>query len=143
MKNKNVEVLNALYQNTSMGISALEKVIPKVKDKTLKDELQSQLQSYNETNQEITQSIYSYDASPKDISGYSKFSADMGIKMNTAISKSSSHIAQMMIQGTDMGIIDINKQLNRYQGADDSVIQQAKDLLDDEQVYLDKMKKYL
>lgn len=143
MKNKNVEILNSLYQNTSMGISALEKIIPKVTDNKLKGELQAQLRNYNEQNQHITQAIYSYDEVPKDLGGYTKASADMGIKMNTLISTSPSHIAKMMVQGTDMGIIDINQTLNKYSGIDQNVLQQANDILQNEQQYIDKLKKFL
>ncbi len=143
MKNKNVEILNSLYQNTSMGITALEKIIPKVKDKSLKGELQAQLKNYNKQNERIIQAIYSYDATPKDINSYAKTSADIGISMNTMLSTSPGHIAKMMIQGTDMGIIDINKTLNEYTGIEQNVINQAKDMLTDEQKYIDKLKKYL
>ena len=64
-----------------MGISALEKIIPKVTDPTLKGELQAQLRNYNEQNQHIKQGIYSLEGVPQDISRYAKTSADIGIAM--------------------------------------------------------------
>lgn len=143
MKNKNLEILNSLYQNTSMGISALEKIIPKVSDSNLKGELQAQLRNYNEQNQHLTQAIYSFDAAPKDLGAYTKASADIGITMNTLVSTSPSHIAKMMIQGTDMGIIDINETLNKCNGIDQNVVTQATDILSNEQQYIEKLKKYL
>lgn len=126
-----------------MGISALEKIIPKVTDPTLKGELQAQLRNYNEQNQHIKQGIYYLEGVPQDISRYAKTSADIGIAINTAISASPNHIAKMMLQGTNMGIIDINETLNKYSGVDENVINQAKEILSNEQQYIDKLKKYL
>lgn len=143
MKNKNVEILNSLYQNASMGVSSLQKIIPKVKDKNLKNQLLNQLDTYSKQKDKLVNEIYSYDATPKDINAYAKTSAEIGISMNTMLSSSPSHIAQMMIQGTDMGVIDINKTLNDYTGVEQSVLKRAKDILTDEQKYIDNLKKYL
>jgi len=143
MKNKNLELLNSLYQNTSMGISALSTVIPKTKDIKLKSELQSQLDNYHNQSEIIRKILFSQSTEPKDINPISKKAADAGIAVSTLANKSTGHIAEMMIQGTTMGVIDINKLLNQSQSLDNTVLKQAQDILAAEQQYIDKLKLYL
>ncbi len=143
MNRNNVEVLNSLYKNTSMGVSSLEKIIPRVNDKGLKLELQKQLSVYNRRNTKLKQALYACNASPKDISPYQKVSADIGVAINTMMDNSPSHIAKMMIQGTNMGIIDINEMLNRHSSMDNEVRNNALAVLKTEQKYLDNLKKFL
>lgn len=143
MKNKNLEILNKLYKNTSMGISALSTIIPKTEDIKLKGELQAQLDNYHRQSEELRKQIYTNNAKPKDIGVVVKASADASIIMSTALNKSTSHIAEMMIQGTNMGVIDINKTLNQVQFQEQGIIQQAQAILKSEQEYIDKLKAYL
>jgi len=143
MKNKNLELLNSLYQNTSMGISALTAIIPKTKDVKLKGELQAQLNNYHNQSEQIRQEIYANNAEPEDISEITKTTANIGITMSTLANKSSSKIAEMMIQGTNLGVIDINKLLNQYQSVEENVKNHANTILTSEQQYIDKLKSYL
>ena len=66
-----------------------------------------------------------------------------GIKINTLTDKSNSHIAEMMIQGDAMGIIESQKLINHNPKAD----QEVKDILNDfltlQENNIAKMKKFL
>ena len=80
--------------------------------------------------------------SPLEESGFSRMMAKMGIKMNTLIDKTSSHVAQMVIEGAVMGVTDIQKRLNE---ADDYGEAEpiAKKLIAFEEDTAQKMKEYL
>ncbi|MFA5657858.1 MAG: DUF2383 domain-containing protein [Oscillospiraceae bacterium] len=143
MKNKNLELLNDLYQNTSMGISTLSTIIPRTNDEKLKGELQAQLKIYNDENQKITDKLYAMNEKPEDISRFTKTYADMSIALSTAVNHSTSHIAEMMIQGTDMGIIQMNRTLNNNYDVDTQIKSQAEKLLKAQQAYIDKLKTFL
>jgi len=140
MKNKNLEILNSLFQNTTLAISSLSAIIPKTKDAKLKGELQAQFDKYHQQNEEIRKQIYAQNADPRDISMLTKKSVNLNIGMSTLINKSSGHIAEMMIQGTNMGVIDINKLLNQAT-VDENIKQQ--NILSSEQQYIDKLKSFL
>ena len=71
MKNKNLEILNSLFQNTTMAISSLSAIIPKTKDAKLKGELQAQFDKYHQQNEEIRKQIYAQNAEPRVITSYS------------------------------------------------------------------------
>ena len=68
--------------------------------------------------------------------------AKMGIKMNTLIDKTSSHIAQMIIEGAVMGITDVQKRLNEEDdyGEAEPI---AKRLIKFEEDTVERMKEYL
>jgi len=63
--------------------------------------------------------------------------------MNTLINSSDSHIAQMVIQGSTMGITQMTKLLNSKPNADGPSAQIAKEFIYKEQDNIEEMKKYL
>ena len=143
MKNSEYELLNKLYQNASMGITALSTVIPKTENTKLKSELETQLKNYQQQSQQIKKKFSELNAKPKDINPVGKISADASIIMQTAMDNSASHIAEMVIKGSNMGIIDINKKLNDIETDDAGILAHAKEILKCEQQYIDKLKSYL
>ncbi len=143
MKNNDVKFLNKLYQNANMGVSSLSSLIPKLKDERLKNEMQTQLAMYQGLSDDIKCQIYSYNAKPKDINAFIKASAELSINMSTMMNKSPSHMAEMFIKGTNMGIIDINKNLNETSVRDKNILNKADELLKFEQENIDRMKSYL
>ena len=56
---------------------------------------------------------------------------------------SSSNIAKLMIEGSNKGIIEINKNLNSYNNMNSKIIKLAKKLLATEQHNIDELKIYL
>lgn len=141
--NSQSNLLNSLYQNASMGKTSLKKVIREVKDAGLKTELKKQLNTYNQQVSTITQQMIAMNEKPTDISSFSKVMATTGIKLNCIKDSSTQHIAEIMIKGTNMGIISINKALNAATDAPPTIVQEATNLLSDEQKYLDNLKAYL
>lgn len=69
--------------------------------------------------------------------------AKMGIAMQTMMDGSSSRIARLMIRGTTMGIIDMQQTLNRSAAAEEDLQNDARSLLQREQDYCERLKRYL
>ncbi|ABR34193.1 hypothetical protein [Clostridium beijerinckii] len=69
----------------------------------------------------------------KDINVFSKASTYVMINLNTLVNKTSSHISEMMIKGSVMGIIDITKRIKEYPNADKEILDLANKLLKLEQ----------
>jgi hypothetical protein len=63
--------------------------------------------------------------------------------MNTLTDSSTTHIAEMMIEGSTMGITDITKILNHLDHADAGAKELAEEYLDCERKHIASMKKYL
>ena len=131
-----------VYRNAKMGAEAILNLLPSGEDESLKSELTSQLTKYEEFAADAKELLEKRGESPLEESGFSKMMAKMGIKMNTLIDKTSSHVAQMVIEGAVMGVTDIQKRLNE---ADDYGEAEpiAKKLIAFEEDTAQKMKEYL
>lgn len=142
-ENRNYDLLSCMYENAQAGIYSINNVLPKAEDETLKNELETQLKCYQDFSKAAYSDLKDMHCAAHDISAMQKMMMKGKIAMETAMSNSASHIARMMIQGTNMGIISLNKELNRSDGAGHKYVSKAKDMLDAETAYLDRMKKYL
>lgn len=80
---------------------------------------------------------------PEDVPAMSKMMSYVMSSMKTINDNSPSCIAEMMIQGSTMGVTKITKRINEYKGHDERVRDVANKLLHTEQVNIEEMKKYL
>ena len=67
----------------------------------------------------------------------------MGVMMNTALDDTTSHMAELMIKGSSMGITQMTKVLNDYQPPRKEVTELANRLITAEQNNIDRLKAYL
>lgn len=141
--NEQTKLFNALYQNAEIGTGAIRKIFPKVQDTRLKNELRMQLSNYKDQTNMIAHQMKAQNQKPQHASKMMKMMTSAGITINCAKDSSTEHIAEMLIQGTNMGVIKINKALNRTSSANPKVIQEAKTMLSAEQRYIDNLKSYL
>ena len=109
------EFLGDLYKNVKMGADSIVNILPKVQDGELKQELTAQLNRYEEFAKEIGDMIYEGGEVPKEEGMMAKLSAKVGMAMNTMMDSTSSHIAQMMIEGATMGITENTKLIRQYE----------------------------
>lgn len=137
------KLYDALYQNAEMGASSIKQIFPKVNDAKLKNELRKQLSNYRAQENTIIGSMKPYNIKPQPLSAMVKTMSKVGITLNCAKDNSTEHIAEMLIQGTNMGIIKINKALNHTVTASPGLVREAKDMLSKEQAYIDNLKGYL
>ena len=141
--NGNTEFLNYIYQNAEMGRDTIKQLIEISKDEEYKKMLECQLEEYKEIHNIAEKKIEELNKEAKEISSFSKISAYIMINMKTLMDKTPSHISEMLIQGSNMGIIEITKKINEYPNADKDIIDLANRLLKFEQNNLEKYKKYL
>ncbi len=137
------KLYNALYQNAEMGTDSIKHIFPKVHDNKLRGELRTQLSNYSDQTNALSSQMKSRNMTPKPVSKMAKAMTSMGITLNCARDNSTQHIAEMLIQGTNMGVIKINKALNRSVTAEPELVREAKEMLSKEQHYIDNLKSYL
>lgn len=131
-----------IYRNAKMGAEAILNLLPVLEDEDLKSQLTLQLTRYEEFATDAKNLLEKQGEKPLEESGFSRMMAKMGIKMNTMIDKTSSHVAQMVIEGAVMGITDLLKRLN--DGGDYGEAEPiAKKLIEFEQDTVERMKEYL
>jgi len=141
--NGNDELLNYIYQNSQMGLDTIKQLLDIVKDNDFAKHLQSQVSEYHSINDAAKEKLHKSGYEEKGIGAFAKISAYMTINMQTLADKSASHIAEMMIQGSTMGIIQATKNLKKYSGADQDILDLMSRLLTMEQNNVEQLKKFL
>ena len=139
----NIELLNYIYQNSEMGKDTLTQLIKMTTDENFKNNLQSQLNEYNSIFNEADEKLKSNNKESKSIGTLTKVSTYISINFNTLINKTPSHMAEMLIQGSTMGIIDITKKIKEYKSQDQTILGLANKLLQFEQKNIDDLKNFL
>ncbi len=144
MMDSNSELLTYVHQNSEMGKDTLRQLIGMTNDPGFQLLLQSQFSEYNAVNNISEQKLRARDKEAKDIGPLTKASAYMSINLNTMINRKPSHLSEMIIQGSTMGVIDITRKIGEYQmTADKDVIDLAGSLLNIEEKNIEECKKYL
>lgn len=146
MENEQINVLDELNKGASMGRDAIYFLLDKVEDKSLKKELNREYDEYRELSDRIARLYpdYSGDSSdtPKETTTMNKMMTWYGIEMQTMLDKSTSKIAELVIKGMNMGIIEGRKLLNHkstLEDVDDLIV----DYIDMQERALDKLKSFL
>lgn len=110
-----IEVLDELNKGACMGMDAINYVLEKVEDDNLKTELERQYREYSEISEEIERLYSEYNPKkddPHKTNVINKAMTWSGIEMKTLMDNSTSKIAELLLQGTNMGIIEGKKLLN-------------------------------
>ena len=136
-------ILNQINQGIKMGMDSISNVSEKVQDSRLKNELLFQYDKYNEILNEVNDELTNYDDFPKELNSMQKAMGWVGVEMNTLTDKSNSKIAELMIQGTNMGIIEGVKLLNHNPDTDQHIKNILNKFIDSQQNNVEQLKKYL
>ena len=108
-----INVLDELNKGACMGKDAIHFVLDKVEDDNLKQVLNEQYEKYNNITKRISELYPEYSNNePHETNALNKVLTWYGIEMKTITDKSSSKIAEILLQGTNMGIIEGRKLLN-------------------------------
>lgn len=143
---KTHELLTYIYQDCDMALDSLTMLIKKLdkKDNKIKEVIEKVIKGY-EKHLKIVKNYMkdnNYDIDSKPL--ISKFGAFMGIKMEVMKDNSDSRMAEMLIQGITMGVLNITKNLNKYKSAvNKDVLKIAKDFKKHQEESIEKLKVYL
>ncbi|MGL5641236.1 MAG: hypothetical protein ACRDDM_03150 [Paraclostridium sp.] len=141
--NGNAELLNFIYQNSQMGVESLEKLILVSDDDKFKQVLQSQLQEYKLINNEVIRKLNENGYNEKGLSTFTKIQSYIMINIQTIMDKSSSHLSEMLITGSTMGVIDAIKNIKKYKDAEQTILKLMDDLKKFEENNIEQLKQFL
>lgn len=142
-KNDDLAILNNIYQNCKMASECIDGITEKCSDENLKDYIQKQRMHYDNSIDKVSRRIRELGGEPEEPPKMDKMATEMGINMKTAMDGSCQNIAKIMYNGTNMGIVDMAKTINKAKNADEKTVSQAKDLLSAEERYAGGLKEFL
>ena len=140
-----LSLLEAMYKNVRMGADSIIDIMPKVIDEDLRSELTSELERYDEFSKEIEKVFLNIGKEAKDQGIFAKLGTKMSVAVNTLVDVTTSHIAEMMIQGGTMGITDATKLLREHENTScsEEALALARKIIKFEEDTVEKLKKYL
>ena len=126
-KNDNLNLLEAVVQNTEMGKNTLEQILPMTNDVQFKAELLRQRNIYHQLNQEAHTAIEACGGSAQG--------------QKTLTDKSTRNLAEMLTQGSGMGVVDCVKSCKDYPNAAPGakrLAQRLQDFEEDNRIQLER-----
>ena len=140
-----LSLLEAMYKNVRMGADSIIDIMPKVIDEDLRSELTSELERYDEFSKEIEKIFLNIGKEAKDQGIFAKLGTKMSVAVNTLVDVTTSHIAEMMIQGGTMGITDATKLLREYEttSCSEDVLDLTRRIIKYEEETIERLKKFL
>lgn len=142
-KENEVNVLDELNKGACMGRDAIHFILDKVEDEELKEELNNQYKKYKEISDRICELYPEYsNDEPHETTAMNKVMTWYGIEMRTFMDDSTSKIAELLLQGTNMGIIEGRRLLN-HKGTDEEVHSLIQEYVDMQENAVEKLKTFL
>lgn len=138
-----IELLREINENSQTGIEGLNNSIEKVQDSTLKKVLLREKDSYQNIYDRTKALLYQQGYEVTEIPVTQKAISWMGIQLNTLSNKSNSKIAEILIQGNDMGIIKGVKNINNMKFQNSEIKNVLQDFVSLQQKNIEELKKFL
>ena len=141
---EDINALDELNKGALMGAYSINYILEKVEDKKLVKLLEGQLKSYKKISNRIEEIYSKYDkeGTPHKVNTMEKMMTYWGIEMKTMKEETTSKIAELLIKGTNMGIIEGRRILNNKK-IDKNVHEISEDFTTLGETYVESLKKYL
>lgn len=118
---KNIELLNVLYQNAEMGIVGIEDVIYKIRHPKLLKELEKEKVEYQKIIKSLKKMMKKEHGETKSIGLFAKLSSGLYSEMKLMKNDSDKLIIKMMIEGSYKSIGILTTKEMEYENASDDV----------------------
>jgi hypothetical protein len=144
MKNDNLNILDEVNKGATMGMDAISYVSEKVKDGDFKQVLDVEYNKYKDVSNRVNKlySIYS-SKEPHETNTMTKMMTWYGIQMKTMTDDTTSKLSELLMQGTNMGIIEGRRLLNQHNSIEPDVEKILNEFVTMQEDSVETLKKYL
>lgn len=143
MKSDDVKVLREVQRNTKMAMKAIDTITDRVYDDDLSMHITRESMKYAELYNKATDRLLNGRAASYRENGIQDMMLMGGVRANTMLNTSTSHIAELLIQGSNRGLTSMWKAINHNENAGNVSMEIAKELMDFEEKNIEKLKQYL
>lgn len=119
--NGNAELLNFVYQNSQMGVNTTRQLLGIANDVDLMKHLVRESREYEKFNDKARNLLNEKGFDEQGICALDKVKTYLMVNLQTLTDKSASHISEMLILGSNMGIVDAVKNLRKYNEAEPKI----------------------
>ncbi len=144
MENKNLNILDEVNKGATMGMDAISYVSEKVTDNQFKQVLDTEYNKYKKISERVNNLYPNYsDKEPHETNAMNKMMTWYGIQMKTMTDDTTSKLSELLMQGTNMGIIEGRRLINQNPEAEPDVKNILNDFVVMQEDSVETLKKYL
>ena len=144
MENQNLNILDEVNKGATMGMDAISYVSEKVVDSDFKKVLNTEYNKYKDISDRVNNLYDNYSSKePHETNAMNKMMTWYGIQMKTMVDDSTSKLSELLMQGTNMGIIEGRRLLNQNQNIETDVKNILNDFVVMQEDSVETLKKYL
>lgn len=143
IKKDNELLLTAVYQNAQTAMQSINNILPSIESDVLANELSKQEDQYNIISEECEMIAKSEGINLKENTVFEKIRLWSNIKLSVLTDKSISHITEILLVGTFMGVISCIKSENDYSFSEKSFIELSQKLRKFEEDNIESLKTFL
>ena len=138
-----IKLLRECDAGIQMGVDSIDDVLNKVRSEKMRECLSQCKKEHQELDAEVQELLEKYRDDGKDPNPIAKGMSWMKTNMKRAMDDSDATIADLMVDGCDMGVKSLSRYLNQYEAADEVSKDICKRLIKLEEKLGKQMRDYL
>lgn len=145
MDNQNLNVLDEINKGATMGMDAISFISQKVEDNQFKNILKTEYNKYKDISARVNKlyNNFATNKEPHETNTMNKMMTWYGIQMKTMTDDTTSKLSELLMQGTNMGIIEGRRLINQNANASSDVKNILHDFVTMQEDSVETLKKYL
>ena len=141
---KTAEALAEIYRNAQLALQSISNILPETDDEEVRAELLSQHETYEHFSAKAAMLAQDLGLEVKEPNPMKKVMMWGSIKLNTLTDNSRAHIADMMVQGTVMGVTSLRTTASELPiDGNDEIIALLDEMIKTEEDFEKKWKEFL
>ncbi len=138
-----IRLLRECDAGVKMGISSIDDVVDRVKDKTMGKILVTCKKEHEELHKKIQERLNQFHDEGKNPNPIAKGMSCMKTNLKLGLNETDSTIASLMTDGCNMGVKSLNQYLNEYEAAEEYAKDITKRLIHLEETLATDLREYL
>ena len=137
------QLLQCVVENSRMGLDAIEQLLGKTNDQNFRNELMYQQEQYQALRRDAEQQLSMTGVKPEPKGMTARAGMWMGMQMSTITDRTNPHLADLIIRGATMGVIELTKARNEFDNASAEAQGIASNFISQQQDTIERMKSFL
>ncbi len=143
MKQDDITILREIQRNTQMAMTTIDTLLDKTEDDDFTLKLSRQSIGYAKIHNDAVERLIEGQSGTYRSNQITDLALRGSLHMGTMLNISKSHMAEMMIQGSNRGMTRMYKTVKHNALAQDRSVELAQELMDFEAKSIEQMKEYL
>ena len=145
MDNQNLNVLDEINKGATMGMDAISFISQKVEDNQFKNILKTEYNKYKDISARVNKlyNNFATNKEPHETNTMNKMMTWYGIQMKTMTDDTTTKVSELLMQATNMGIIEGRRLINQNANVSSDVKNILHDFVTMQEDSVETLKKYL